>query len=37
MLHAAGWEPLDQRTLRPESTRDMPGAYRYQMWLAVAR
>ena len=37
MLHAAGWEPLEQRTLRPESTRDLPGAYRYQLWLAVTR
>jgi hypothetical protein len=37
MLHAAGWTPLEQRTLRPESTRDLPDAYRYQLWLAVTR
>jgi 2-polyprenyl-3-methyl-5-hydroxy-6-metoxy-1,4-benzoquinol methylase len=37
MLLAAGWTPLEQHTLRPESTRDLPGAYRYQLWLAVKR
>lgn len=37
MLHASGWQPIDQLTLCPKSTRDMPGTYRYQMWMAVAR
>lgn len=37
MLLAAGWTPLEQHTLRPESTRDLPDAYRYQLWLAVKR
>jgi hypothetical protein len=37
MLTDAGWSPLEQRVLEPASTRHMPGAYRYQLWLAVAR
>lgn len=35
MLEAAGWSPLELELLRPESTRHMPGAYTYQLWLAV--
>lgn len=35
MLEAAGWSPLELELLRPVSTRDMPGAYTYQLWLAV--
>lgn len=37
MLTDAGWEPLERQTLEPESTRGLPGAYLYQLWLAVNR
>lgn len=37
MLEAAGWSPLELELLRPVSTRDLPGAYTYQLWLAVRR
>lgn len=35
MLEAAGWSPLELELLRPVSTRTMPGAYTYQLWMAV--
>lgn len=37
MLEAAGWSPLETELLRPVSTRHMPGAYTYQLWMAVHR
>lgn len=37
MLMDYGWNPVGQRVLDPVSTRHMPGAYRYQLWLAVTR
>lgn len=37
MLEAAGWSPLELELLRPVSTRDLPGAYTYQLWMAVRR
>jgi hypothetical protein len=35
MLEDSGWNPLELELLRPVSTRTMPGAYTYQMWMAV--
>lgn len=35
MLQAAGWEPLEVSLLVPRSTRHLPDAYTYQMWMAV--
>lgn len=35
ILEGAGWSPLELELLRPVSTWDMPGAYTYQLWLAV--
>lgn len=37
MLEAAGWSPLELELLRPVSTRNLPGAYTYQLWMAVKR
>lgn len=37
MLQAAGWHPLEKQVLVPESTRHLPDAYSYQMWMAVNR
>jgi hypothetical protein len=37
MLTDAGWSPLEQRVLEPASTRHVPDAYRYQLWVAVSR
>jgi hypothetical protein len=37
MLQDTGWDPLELKLLTPESTRDMPGAYTFQLWMAVAR
>lgn len=37
MLRAAGWDPLEVSVLVPRSTRGLPGAYTYQMWMAVVR
>lgn len=35
-LHT-GWTPLELDLLTPVSTRHMPNAYTYQLWMAVAR
>lgn len=37
MLLTAGWTPLELKILKPSSTRHMPNAYTYQLWMAVAR
>lgn len=37
MLQDTGWDPLELKLLTPESTRHMPGAYTFQLWMAVAR
>lgn len=37
MLRETGWHPLEKKVLVPESTRHLPDAYSYQMWMAVAR
>lgn len=34
MLLATGWQPLAHEVFRPDSTRHMDDAYRYQLWLA---
>ncbi|QDN64369.1 class I SAM-dependent methyltransferase [Streptomyces sp. S1D4-14] len=35
MLQASGWDPLELKLLKPVSTQHMPGAYTYQLWMAV--
>lgn len=35
MLQANGWNPLELELLKPASTQHMPGAYTYQLWMAV--
>lgn len=35
MLTDTGWTTLEHQVFEPASTRDDPGAYRYQLWLAV--
>lgn len=37
MLLTAGWSPLEFQRLVPRSTLHMPGAYTYQLWIAVTR
>lgn len=37
MLMEAGWHPLEKQILVPDSTKSLPGAYHYQLWLAVNR
>lgn len=37
MLMEAGWHPLERQILEPESTRHLPDAYSYQLWMAVNR
>jgi hypothetical protein len=37
MLQAAGWFPMERQLLRPHSTRHLPDAYTFQMWMAVSR
>lgn len=35
MLLETGWSPLELKLLTPQSTRHLPGAYTYQLWMAV--
>jgi hypothetical protein len=37
MLQSAGWTPLEMQHLKPVSTATLPGAYTYQLWMAVRR
>lgn len=37
MLQDAGWSAMECQILKPVSTRGLPGAYTYQLWMAVAR
>ncbi len=37
MLWDCGWSPLEVQLLVPESTRHLPHAYTYQLWMAVHR
>lgn len=37
MLWEADWSPLEVHLLTPESTRHLPDAYTYQLWMAVHR
>jgi hypothetical protein len=37
MLQSAGWTPLEMQHLKPVSTATLPGAYTYQLWMAVNR
>lgn len=36
LLMENGWHPLEKRLLVPESTRALPDAYTYQLWMAAA-
>jgi hypothetical protein len=35
LLQDTGWSPLEVHLLTPESTRNYPGAYTFQLWMAV--
>lgn len=37
MLQDAGWSAMECQILHPASTRHLPDAYTYQLWMAVAR
>lgn len=37
MLQDAGWSAMECQILHPLSTRSLPGAYTYQLWMAVSR
>lgn len=37
MLWESGWSPMEVQLFTPESTRDYPEAYTFQLWMAVRR
>lgn len=36
MLQEMGWNPLELRLLRPQSTLHLPDSYTYQLWMAAS-